>query len=92
MQAVNGVQSDSQAVSGVRVMVSGQVCQSDGQAVSVISEWWSVVKCVRVMVKQSVVSHSDGQAVNGVSFVLYGMRGILVLCGVHFVLMVCTYA
>jgi len=48
MQAVNGVQSDSQAVSGV-------------------SEWWSVVKCVRVMVKQSVVSQSDSQAVIGVS-------------------------
>ena len=31
------------------------------------------------MVKQSI-------AVNGVSFVLYGMRGVLVPCGMHFVL------
>jgi len=66
MPAVNGVQSDSQAVSCVRVMVSGQLC-------------------LRVVVKQSIV-------VNGVSFVLYGMRGVLVLCGVHFVLMVCKHA
>ena len=36
-----------------------------------------------MVVKQSI-------AVNGVSFVLYGMRGILVLCGVYFVLMVCN--
>jgi len=65
MQAVNGVQSDSQAVSCVRVMVSGQLCQSDGQAVSGVSEWWSSIQwCLRIMVKQSVVSHSDGQAVS----------------------------
>jgi len=38
-----------------------------------------------VTVKQSIV-------VNGVSFVLYGMRGVLVLCGMYFVLMVCTHA
>jgi len=42
MQAVNGVQSDSQAVSCVRVRVKQwMVSQNNGQAVSGVSQWWS---------------------------------------------------